>query len=75
MESIESVSEFQIDVFQGNIIIEQCACFTHPVHDWRSRNQPQREKIGAITAHFQAHRPDARARAATEPKSHYCGIE
>jgi len=63
MKTIESVLEFQIDVFQGNIIIEQCACFTacDPVHDWRSRNQPQKEKIGAITAHFQAHRPDARA--------------
>jgi len=46
----------RIDVFQGNIIIEQCACFTDRVHDWRSRNQPQKEKINAITTHFQAHR-------------------
>jgi hypothetical protein len=30
-------------------MIEQCACFTDRVH--RSRNQPQKEKISAITIH------------------------
>jgi hypothetical protein len=39
-----------------NNIIEQCACFTDQVDDWRSRNQPRTAKIGAITTHFQAHR-------------------
>jgi hypothetical protein len=42
-------------------MIEQCASFTDRVHDWRSRNQPQKEKIGTIMTHFPAHRRERKS--------------